>query len=97
MTNEEVQKEIYAGRWTPYEERSEKVNVWLFNQCEKYKQSEKNIWDVYRKVSERIEELFTDIYKEIDGLYPADGYPAWNDAREQVYNIMCLQHLESIK
>lgn len=96
MTYEEREKEIYAGRWTPYDERSEKVNVWLFNQCEKYKQTEKNIWVVYRKVCERIEELFTNIYKEIEGLYPADGYPAWFEAREQMYNIMRLEHQASI-
>ena len=36
------------------------------------------------------------IYKEIDGLYPADGYPAWNEARDQLIFIKNEQYKQDI-
>lgn len=88
------EEEIRAGRYTDHETMSNKVHEWIKTQY--YNSKADNAWEKYAEIDDKIDALFTDIYKEIDGLYPADGYPAWNEARDQMLFIKNEQHKQDI-
>lgn len=93
MTNEEVQAEIRAGRYTDHDTISDKVHEWI--KAQYYKSQQKNVYLIYDEINAKIKTLFCDIYKEL-GLFPADGYPAWNEARDQMQYIQKRTFSESI-
>ena len=93
LTYEETQAEYRAGRYTDHTTMSNKVHEWIKAQ---YRQSKKtNPYQRYEEINAKIKTLFCDIYKEL-GLFPADGYPAWNEARDQMQYIQNMQYHKDV-
>lgn len=93
MTNEEMQNEIRAGCYTDHKTMSNKVHEWI--KAQYYQSKQTNPYLIYDEINGKIKSLFCNIYKEL-GLFPADGYAAWNEAREQMQYIQSMQFKQDV-
>lgn len=93
LTYEETQAEYRAGRYTDHETMSNKVHEWI--KAQYYQSKQTNPYLIYDEINAKIKTLFCDIYKEL-GLFPADGYPAWNEARDQMQYIQNMQYQKDV-